>query len=42
MYAAEAAGFHADALLAMIDHGMAFEKVLELIVSRARFAQKVA
>ena len=35
VYAAETAGFNADALLAMIDRGAAFEKVLDLIVSKA-------
>jgi hypothetical protein len=42
VYAAEAAGFNADALLAMIDRGMALERVLELIASKTRYSQKVA
>jgi hypothetical protein len=42
IYAAEAAGFNADALLAMIDRGMALERVLELIASKTRYSEKVA
>ncbi|HXJ90299.1 MAG TPA: hypothetical protein VMS18_26040 [Candidatus Binatia bacterium] len=42
LYAAEAAGFNADALLAMIDQGIAFEKVLELIGSKAKCSQQAA
>jgi len=42
VYAAEAAGFDPDALLAMIDQGIAFEKVLELIVSKAKSSQEAA
>lgn len=42
VYSAEAAGLNPDALLAMIDRGMAFEKVLELIGSKAKCSQKVA
>jgi hypothetical protein len=42
VYAAEAAGFDPDVLLAMIDQGIAFEKVLETIVSKATCSQKVA
>lgn len=39
---ADAAGFDADALLAMIDQHVDFEKVLELIVSKVEWSQKVA
>ena len=42
VYAAEAAGFGADKLLAMLDQGMAFQEVLELIVSKAQYSQKAA
>lgn len=42
VYAAEAAGFNANTILAMIDQGMAFEKVLDLVVSKAECSQKVA
>ena len=42
VYTAEAAGFNAGAILAMIDQGIAFEKVLEFIVSKASCTQKVA
>ena len=42
VYAADAAGFNGEALLAMIDTGIAFEAVLELIASKAKCLQKVA
>ena len=42
MYAAEAGGFNVDALLAMIDEGIAFETVLELVVEKVKRSQKVA
>ena len=42
VYAAEAAGFDTNRLLAMLDQGMAFEEVLELIVSKAKYSQKTA
>lgn len=42
VHAAEAAGFNAGAILAMIDQGIAFEEVLEFIVSKATCSQKVA
>jgi len=42
VYTAEAAGFDPNRLLAMLDHGMAFQEVLELIVSKAKYSQKTA
>ena len=42
VYAAEAGGFNVGALLAMIDEGIAFETVLELVVERVNCSQKVA
>ena len=42
VYAAEAAGFDTDTLLAMFDQDMAFQDVLELIVSKAKYSQKAA
>lgn len=35
IYTGEAAGFDADALIRMLDRGMPFEKLLELIESKA-------
>jgi len=40
--AAEAAGLDTDTLLGMLDQGIAFQKVLDLIVSKARYSQKAA
>ena len=42
VYSAESAGLNADALLAMINKATPFEKVLDLIVSKAKCSQKVA
>ena len=42
VYAGEAAGFDTDTLLAMIHQGIAFEEVLELIVSKAKWSQRAA
>ena len=42
VYTAEAAGLNPDALLAMINQGIAFEKLLEMIVGKTSCSQKVA
>ena len=42
VYTAEAVGLNRGALVAMISEGMAFEKVLELIIGKAKCSQKVA
>jgi len=40
--AGEAVGFDADALLRMLDRGMTFEKLLELIESKMNCSEKAA
>ena len=42
VYAAEAAGFDADGLLVLLDQGIAFQEVLELIVSKAKYSEEAA
>lgn len=40
--AGEAVGYDADTLLRMLDRGMSFEKLLELIEAKMEFKQKAA
>jgi len=40
--AAEATGFDADTLLRMIDRGITFEEILELIESKMEYSQAAA
>jgi hypothetical protein len=42
LQAGEAAEFDADTLLAMLDQGVALQKVFDLIVSKANRSQKAA
>lgn len=42
VHAVEAAGFDTDTLVAMLDQGIPLQKVLELIVSKAKCSQKAA
>ena len=40
--AGEAAGFDANTLLRMLDRGIAFQKLLEMIIAQAECAKKAA
>jgi hypothetical protein len=42
LYTAEAAGVDPQALLRMLDQGIAFQNVLDLIISKAKSSQKAA
>lgn len=42
LYTAQAAGVDAQALLRMLDQGIAFQNVLDLIISKAKSSQKAA
>jgi hypothetical protein len=42
LYTAEDAGVDTQALLRMLDQGIAFQNVLDLIISKAKSSQKAA
>jgi hypothetical protein len=42
LYTAQAAGVDTQALLRMLDQGIAFQNVLDLIISKAKSSQKAA
>lgn len=42
LYTAEAAGVDTQALLRMLDQGIAFQNVLDLIISKAKSSQNAA